>query len=786
MCVFNSELPVIVPLLLLLTQSAVTVSMGTGQQDSVEAAKRRARADTLAARQDSIQIAHDSAAARRRRVRAIALTPELLATAFQDPQAKALLARARATRLAQDSALTSYSASTYERLSANLKITQFGRQRLLLRSERTSHVEWQRGRGAVVDVTGQRAALPMFGGADADVDVGDQTPIPYYPGSEALWAGLGIAKADVSDEDLVNPLAHGAEAYYTYSTGDSLTFQLPGNRRIVVRELRVRPRRPRWDVVVGSLWFDTSSGHLVRAVYRFAEPIDILTTAKMNGEDPGNEIPRMIRPFLTPMFAQLTAVTVEYGLFEGRFWLPRLQVAEGKADIGVMHVPVSVEQHFEYAHVNGTLDLPVITIESTDTATSVDAHRARRLEAQETCQDTSNVRARRQSRYEHTLSVLLRVPCDTVALRHSPELPPSIYASTDTLFHPGELDALMARTLGLNAQAGVHPQPPVFSYGLRYTSYNRIEGVATGAEVRQVFGAGYTGHALVRLGTADWSVNGELGLARSNGRETLALNVYRRLAADSDWDNPFSFGASLSAFLFGRDQGMYYRTWGAELVHTQTGGLVDSWRLFGEQEFNAVVGTNFSLAYAFNHENRFPINLEATKGSVVGLALRRRGSLGENPARLRAFSDVRLEGATGTFSYVRGMADVTLTQPLTGNLGASLTLSGGTSGGTLPTQRLWFLGGTSTVRGQPVASAVGNAYWLTKLELGLGTTLAKPVIFADLGWAGDRSNLTQNVQPISGAGVGLSFLDGLIRFDLAKGVKPVHGVQGSLYVDARF
>jgi hemolysin activation/secretion protein len=133
------------------------------------------------------------------------------------------------------------------------------------------------------------------------------------------------------------------------------------------------------------------------------------------------------------------------------------------------------------------------------------------------------------------------------------------------------------------------------------------------------------------------------------------------------------------------------------------------------------------------------------------------------------------------------MADVTVTRPVAGPVDAALTLSGGVSGGAVPTQRLWYLGGSSTVRGQDVGVAVGDAYWLTRLELGLGGgTLARPVVFGDLGWAGDRRHWNDAVVPVSGAGVGASFMDGLVRMDLARGIRPSGGVRASLYLDARF
>src|SRR6185312_12083149 len=141
------------------------------------------------------------------------------------PGARALLMRARAARLAQDSTLTSYDATAYERISAGMKIGSWGRERLLFRSEKASRVRWQRGKGAVVDITGAREAVPMFKGADIDDDGPDaDSPIPYFPGQETLWIGSELAKADVGESSLIHPLAAGAEAYYTYASGDSASF----------------------------------------------------------------------------------------------------------------------------------------------------------------------------------------------------------------------------------------------------------------------------------------------------------------------------------------------------------------------------------------------------------------------------------------------------------------------------------------------------------------------------------------------------------------------------------
>jgi hypothetical protein len=63
---------------------------------------------------------------------------------------------------------------------------------------------------------------------------------------------------------------------------------------------------------------------------------------------------------LNPMRANISAITVEYGLYEGRFWLPKVNVAEGEAQAGFLRVPVKFEESYKYNDVNGTMPVPRI------------------------------------------------------------------------------------------------------------------------------------------------------------------------------------------------------------------------------------------------------------------------------------------------------------------------------------------------------------------------------------------------------------------------------------------
>ena len=222
---------------------------------------------------------HASAQAPAKRpVRRQPVTPELERSAFRDDRARTLLERARAARLAQDSALGAYDANTYLRMSVGLGVRRLGVERLFFRTEQSARVRWARATGLWVQVTGRRSAFPM---GHADVDFAPATPIPFFPGRESLWLpGGGVAQAEVDENELLHPLALGAEAYYRYATGDSAAIRLADGRVIALRELRITARRPEWRAFVGSFWFDVDRGSLVRAAYRMAVEMDVWEIAK--------------------------------------------------------------------------------------------------------------------------------------------------------------------------------------------------------------------------------------------------------------------------------------------------------------------------------------------------------------------------------------------------------------------------------------------------------------------------------------------------------------------------
>jgi hypothetical protein len=388
------------------------------------------------------------------------------------------------------------------------------------------------------------------------------------------------------------------------------------------------------------------------------------------------------------------------------------------------------------------------------------------------------------TRYQGAIRVAYVMPCDARVLWRAAALPDAGGSLWDPFDEqePNELRAL----LGLGLQPDWSPQRATVRAGVDLWRFNRVEGLSLGIRAKQMLGAGYTAHAAARLGHADRVLNTELGLARSNGRRTLQGAVYRRLEATApEWGSPLSIGPSLPAFLYARDEGFYYRATGLELGERRaTPDRQVTWRVFHEWQRSAgdsTVVDTWSLGRVLGI-GRFGVNVDATPIRITGLASEWARTFGDDPGRLRITTAVRAEGGTGTLTYGRGAADVSATRPV-GHVALALAVSAGSSVGRLPPQRGWFLGGVRTVRGHAPASAVGDAFWFARLEVGPRQGIVRAVGFGDAGWAGDRHDFAAG-RTLRGVGAGLSFMNGLLRLDAARDLARRGGWRTDLYLEA--
>jgi hypothetical protein len=760
------------------TQTASSRDSADAVRDSVRRVRRQQHHE------------HHSSVLRARKMR-IPLTDELRANAYRDASARDIVSRARLARLEQDSSIIAYDARTLQRISAKLGLRAVGRERLMFRTESATRVRWHRESGAWIDVEGTRTAIPMaFPGAKAMAGMLEMSPVPYFPGREGLLRFTGMENVTDDEGLFVHPLAEGAEAYYRYETGDTISYSLPGGRTIRIVEITVRAREPAFDLILGSLWFDVATSQVVRAAYRPAAPFDIKRfVEEEEGEEEFEDVPRVMRPLIFPMIATLEAFTVEYGLHQGRWWLPRVQSVTGRVQVGVMRSPFEILETFSYASVNGAERMPLVVVDTMERRPKTDiqinvgpGHKHDHVENGFGDCAPGDTLTRTEMRYNRSVPVAIRIPCDTVALASSPALPHSIFDPSDELFGANERKELEGE-LGWDLQPEWSPRAVGFSILERgMLRYNRVEGLSAGGTISQELGAGLSWQATGRIGHADLEPNADIRLIRGDATRGIALGAYRRLSVADDWGAPLGLGNSINALLFGRDEGFYYRSTGLELAGVN--GPME-WRVFGERQRNARVETQFSLPHAINGL-RFHENVVATRGDIAGASLRIPFSLGLDPQSLRLTGAVRMEGTAGDFEYGRGALDLTMMHLLPWRLAGALTMSGGTTAGDVPPQRLWYLGGTHTVRGHSIGTSAGDAYWLGRAELSTDRLTFRPVVFFDAGWAGSRADWPHPGKPMLGAGLGWSVLEGLVRFDLAKGIRPNRGVRASLYLDANF
>lgn len=714
------------------------------------------------------------------------------ADAFADPGARQLVARARARHQGEESAIHRYQALARSRLS--IGVTALRRERLFYRCESAVRLDWRRGETAVVEVLGAREVSPLFS-RKIEAEDDDCVGSLFHPMEDRLAAPWGGMIGAGKPAFIRHPLTAGSEAHYRFATGDTTVVRLPGGEPIRLVELRVIPRRPDPRLVSGSLWLDQASDAVVRAVLRMSRPFEL-------GRDGGDGDSEQVERVLGDVRAEMRYMTVEYALWNGRFWLPRLVAIEGEGRAGALgRFPLRMEQTYsEYQ------------IEADSTGAPVEL--ARDPGPQTQCDETVQVvigaggGVNRSGKSPDSIPPAVEAPpglkaltgcqchggrcfrvtrlvsTDSTAAVRSEHLPPSIFSEGEAVVSSVDMERLLEQ-VKRSAPVPWQVPRPEFSWAGRNVSllrYNRVEGLSAGARVRADLGR-VTAEGTARVGIADRSPNVQLEVTRAGPFSTHRAALYRRLETAGENQRALGLGNSLSALLLGRDDGEYFRTLGAELARAPAvGGEGLQWRLFAERQSAAGRNTDFSLAHALGGSG-FRDNIEAQTANQAGAELLLRAARGLDPAGWRGRVAAGVELSTGTFSFARPSLTLGGAAPLPGSWVGALEVAGGATLGDAPTQSLWYLGGPATVRGYPGGALRGAWFWRVRAEAGTSAPGARLVGFTDAGWAGAREQLTLGPALLSvGAGVGV--LDGLIRLDVSRALRGDAGWRLDLYLDA--
>jgi len=699
-------------------------------------------------------------------------------SAYLDAAARRLVAAARSRRETIDRSISTYRTTVRERIGVGIRALR--RDRTLYRREIALEIDWRRDGVSQITVIGARQTIPAaIPKPSLPEDLkGDAGDYAFDPADDRLTIGFGGSRSAADsardstkhrDMEFRHPLAPGSEADYRFASGDSSVIVFPNGRTIRLRELRVIPRRLDFRLMSGSFWIDEDSHGVVRALIRPARPFDFEQDVEENA---GEHIPG----FLKPIRGEVRYLTIDYGLWDGRWWLPRLVAMDAVATAGsILQMPMRYERVYDAYQVEGDTTIRRATRPPRATAAEDSVARAachaREDRAQISCKCNNG----------HCLAFTVHIPRDTAALIASTSLPPAFGSASDTLIPAGEL-AELTRGLGdlPNAPWQFHGRPP--RWGL--ARYNRVEGLGLGARGEldlgrlRLDGAGY-------IATSDGEPDLEAGVLRETGTARVRLAGYRRLAAVDPTAHSLSIGNSLGALLLGRDDGDYFRAAGAELTVAPPVTLPQRYtiRLYAEQQRRALKRTDFSLPHAIHDDHVFRPNITADSANQFGLSVTLRTQRGIDPALPQWTADVTLDGGVGTYRFGRVSGTLRVSAPLGPRLAGAVELAGGIADGRVPVQSDFYLGGPGTLRGYGGNASSGDAFWRARLELANRWPGARIVLFADVARAGPREQLAL-ARPLAGVGIGASFLDGLVRLDLARAIRAPTGWRLDFYTDA--
>lgn len=757
---------------------------------------------------------------------------------FLDPAAARLYAAAQSNWRTLDESVVRYTARIEQRIAAAIRTPL--KDRVVYRNETAARAFWDRDYEPVVQVLGTRSRYPGRDIAvrEGDLDWLDDLPFdrPFEPGGDRLLFGLTDPDADyfridVDDREsyesgdafwFAHPLAVGADAHYRFRSGDTLTVALPDGRSLTAVQLQVLPREADAHRITGTLWIEPQSGALVRAVYRLSRRFDAIRDIPelQREEDRGSF--RYVPGIFKPWTFDLKMIAVDYGLWDFKVWLPRSMRMEGEVAAGVLKMPVSMDLAYRIESVATVDDVAEAEAQAAATDQAAPAAADGSADLQEVHFETraealafiAELLSDGDAPYElmkeseeaaRNRESLLIVPRERSRVAENPHLPPPIWEEAAGFPSDQELQAYVENLAKL-------PAPPSgrapLSWGLGWAGggrirYNRVEGLAAGGTFQAELGRRFSFRATGLLGLANLRPDVHVEVERSTVLRRLSAEAFHELRATDRQASHLGLGNTLNAFFFGADNGDYYRASGGAFAWRPPALARESYefRLFGERQRSVVKETDFALFKAFSDGWTFRPNPAVDDVDVAGAEVRWAPWWGSDPTRPQLGLELQARGAAWRFAdaredgdgpdgrrYLEAKAVVRAAAPLSGGewdawrLGAQIGV--GTIWGNAPAQRLWHVGGPATLRGHGAAAAFGTSTLLGRLEVARTYHGVGASVFGDAAWAGDRDRFDGG-DFLYGVGLGASILDGLLRFDVARGLNgPSPGFRVHLQMDA--
>ena len=670
-----------------------------------------------------------------------------------------------ARRRAGDSLVENYQARIRYRLTVSLSGRRWARTPATAAEEQVADIQWQRPNDLRVDVVGRR-----YQSRSADLQLSSVWDRPWF-----VPRGVDDSVRIFSDEfparGALHPLARTGPDWYRYRLTSGMTVTPARGGGLRLYEIEVTPRRTGPALIAGKIWIDSASAEVVRLTFRYVGTgLWVLPERPTRRDSASARRVNSIANRIVSVDADL-----EYGLVEGRYWMPRRQVIAGRVRIPVVSdlvIPFQATTEFEDIAINTGRPI-VFEVPLADTSRA--ARRARRdsLRAERRGRDPGadslrawNFAARwAGGRYE-----LHRPSNDSLGRFTDWPEPLTLQSAPAEERRRRETEEELARIAeGLPGPlTGRASHGPAYERPADILRYDRVQGLSLGlgyqARVSRFVGA----YGTVRYGLSDERVTGRLTLLRDAPDGRLTLSGYRDIMDADPFALRRSLGNSLNALFAAHDNGDYYLAHGASAtLETALGeGLDLAVGARVERQRSTARAATSEVNDFLGGSGLLPANPAVDEGTFGGGYVR---VTGLGPTRWWAAADL-LAGAGQTTGRVYGEAR----REIGGARGLTLRVKGGI--GTRPTlkQALFRLGGINTVRGFDYGVLRGQAFWAAQLDVAPLRSRLRPVAFLDVGQAGSPGDLIGS-RALVGGGVGLSLFGGLVRFDLSHPISPDSG-----------
>jgi Haemolysin secretion/activation protein ShlB/FhaC/HecB len=683
---------------------------------------------------------------------------------------RALVERAMARHRTQDTLVNDYRSRLRFRLSFSFGRRRWARIPAVSVEEQEAVVQWRRPNDLRLDIVGRRARS-----RSADLSINSMFDRPWFV-ARGLKDSVRIFGNDFPERAALHPLAADGPAWYSYELNDSVMITSPSAGRLKLYQVNVQPKRNGPSLIAGSMWLDAASAEVVRLTFRY---VGTLLWVDLDDEEWRGDSAKARR--INSIANRIVSVDadLEYGLQEGKYWMPYRQLIAGRVQVPMITdvvVPFEILTTFHDYEINTGREI-VFTVPLPD---SVSPDSSREWDHRGHGDDSLAAHATADlwegGRYEihRAGSDSLRSYAgwgDSLEIDLSSEDDARIRDVVSDLARlseelPDELTG--RRRYGINYER--------FADIMRY---NRVQGLSLGFGYQLRAPMAFTMfQGTARLGISDGRLTGRLSAIRDAPGGTVTLAGYREIREIEPFNRNFAIGNSINALFTAHDNAEYQLAEGVGLgyEHSLARGL-DLALLGRFEKQSSVAGEAESeVNDLFGGSGKFPLNPPVLEGNFFGAAARLEGQRGFSGWSLTA------DGLAGEGEGVVRLAGE-IRQRIGNRRGLSVSIKAGiASDSTLP-QALFRAGGLRSVRGFDYGTARGQAFWSVQTDFTLSDSWGfRPVAFLDAGQAARPGHLFDQ-EPLVGGGIGASLLRGLLRFDLSV---PITGEDHPLRFDIVF